>query len=157
MNRTHTKSLLYFIGVAVICLIFFTDTMYAQTPRLRSTSSLPSGSDSSFTLRLDFRYGQGLQKGQGGSPTRIILPSVQTIMQQFSITDNDVVEFMPNFNEADTIMYHPDGYAYRATNYAHSVKMKCSQASRKAELIGALSLIPQIYYIQELQRPKFTN
>jgi hypothetical protein len=134
----------------VMFVLFFTLTLKAQNPSLRNAAPLPN-TDSTFMVRLDFRYGEGLQLG---NPPRITLPSARVAMQQFGITDSDVSAFMPGFNQADTIMYHPDGYSYRVQNYAHSVVIKCQQASRKTELMNVFATVPEIHTVRELPRPQ---
>ena len=135
----------------IIFVLFFTVAIKAQNPSLRNAAPSPI-TDSTFMVRLDFRYGEGLQMG---NPPRITLPSARVVMQQFGIADSDVIAFMPGFNQADTIMYHPDGYSYLVQNYAHSVVVKCQQASRKTELMIVFATVSEIHTVRELPRPQF--
>lgn len=143
-------SLIRSMVIAVVLCAFSSMYLSAQVSPLR-TSTTPSA-DSTIVLRLDFAYGRGLQKEQAGKRPRITSVSARLVMQQFGVSDNDVSAFMPGFNEADTILHHPDGYSYRAPNYAHSVVMQYKQASRKMELVNALSAIPEIYSVRELPK-----
>lgn len=149
MNRIISSTPKHFLVLALALLALSAANLAAQVSPLRSAAPLPNA-DSTIILRLDFAYGKGLQKEQAGKRPRITSASARLVMQQFGVIDSDVSAFMPGFNEADTILYHPDGYSYRAPNYAHSVVMQYKQASRKMELVNALSAISEIYSVREI-------
>jgi hypothetical protein len=151
---TLRNIILFAISISLIIPVCTIAQTRLATPLSLQAAPLPINLDSLVMLRVDFASGIGLEKVPGNQTIRIIAPDVLLILEQFSITEENVLPFIPGFNEADTTLYHADGYSYRAPNYSNSVKITMYVPSRKAELIEILSTTSPITNVIELRKSK---
>jgi DNA-binding transcriptional regulator PaaX len=88
------------------------------------------------------------ENGMMKSPIHITSPTLQTLLNEFGISDKDIRVTYPSFNEADTLRVNAMGQRIISSNLSRYYTLTLRNRNSLSILVDKLSQLPNVVYVE---------